>query len=144
MPTSSSALIESLLVASNRLIRIAAQATGTTTPASVWRTLSILQSDGALRVGDLARASRVSQPTMTKLQQQLVELGYVRRIADSDSRASLIEITSDGNVALDDWRHQLAAALGPAFADLTAAEASTLERAVEILKNRTQIEKKVA
>jgi len=138
--TNTSELLEQLLVTSNRLVRIAAQATGTTTPASFWRTLSILSSDGALRVGDLARASRVSQPTMTKLQQQLVELGLAERITDpEDSRASLIAVTEAGESALEAWRHQLVDALRPAFEDLTDAEAAVLTEAVGILRQRTEI-----
>jgi DNA-binding MarR family transcriptional regulator len=137
---STNELLEQLLVTSNRLVRIAARATGSTTPASFWRTLSILTSDGPLRVGDLARASRVSQPTMTKLQQQLVELGLAERIADADdSRASLIAVTPAGEAALDDWRHQLADALRPAFQDLTDAETAVLSEAVGILRQRTEI-----
>ncbi|MCU1513387.1 MAG: hypothetical protein JWO10_477 [Microbacteriaceae bacterium] len=139
MTTATSALLESMLVTSNRLIRIAAQATGSTTPSAVWRTLGILSTDGALRVGDLAKASRVSQPTMTKLQQNLVEEGLARRIGDdSDSRVSLIEITAAGQRGLEEWRHELTAALGPLFSDLTAEETRTLERAVAIVQARTK------
>jgi len=141
MTASTSELLEQLLVTSNRLVRMAAQATGTTTPASFWRTLSILTSDGPLRVGDLARASRVSQPTMTRLQQQLVELGLAERIADpDDSRASLIAATPAGELALEDWRRQLVDALRPAFEDLSDSEAQALREAVAILQQRTQID----
>lgn len=135
-----SELLEQLLVASSRLVRIAAQATGNSTPASFWRTLSILTSDGPLRVGDLAKASRVSQPTMTKLQQQLVELGLAERVTDpEDSRASLIAVTAAGESALDDWRRHLADAVRPAFEDLSDHEIAVLSEAVDILRQRTEI-----
>jgi len=131
-------LIHELLVAAHRLTRIAAQSTGSTTPAAVWSTLSILSTDGPLRIGDLARTARVSQPTMTKLLQHLVEEELVHRIADrDDSRAWLIDIGPKGTGALDDWRRQLGEALGPLFDDLTEDETETLRRAARILAAHT-------
>ncbi len=138
-------LLEDLIVAASRLTRMAAQSTGSTTPASVWRTLSILTTDGPMRVGDLARASRVSQPSMTKVQQHLVEQELVYRIADvDDSRAWLIAITPKGMRALDGWKAQLAQAMSPMFSDLTTDEIQVLERAVGILQERTNTKRKVA
>ena len=137
--------MEKLIVEANRLTRVAAQATGSTTPAAVWRTLSILASDGSYRIGDLARASRVSQPTMTKLIQNLAEDELVCRIADeADSRAWLIAITDTGTTALDNWRTELGKALQPMFSDLSAEEIEILERAVTILESRTTTPRKVA
>ena len=145
MPTIERPLVEKLIVEANRLTRVAAQATGSTTPAAVWRTLSILASDGSYRIGDLARASRVTQPTMTKLIQSLAEDELIHRIADiADSRAWLIAITDRGTTALDNWRTELGEALQPMFADLSADEIDILERAVTILESRTTTPRKVA
>ena len=145
MPTTERPLVEKLIVEANRLTRVAAQATGSTTPAAVWRTLSILASDGSHRIGDLARASRVTQPTMTKLIQNLAEDELVYRIADvADSRAWLIAITDTGTTALDNWRTELGEALQPMFSDLSADEIDILERAVTILESRTNTPRKVA
>ena len=71
-------ILENLLTSTHRLTRIAAQETGRTTSPAVWRTLSILTTDGSMRVGDLARTSRVSQPTMTKLIHGLADDELVR------------------------------------------------------------------
>ena len=145
MPTTERPLVEKLIVEANRLTRVAAQATGSTTPAAVWRTLSILASDGSYRIGDLARASRVTQPTMTKLIQNLAEDELIYRIADvADSRAWLIAITDTGTTALDNWRTELGEALQPMFSDLSADEIDILERAVTILESRTTTPRKVA
>lgn len=145
MPKTERPLVEKLIVEANRLTRVAAQATGSTTPAAVWRTLSILASDGSYRIGDLARASRVTQPTMTKLIQNLAEDELVYRIADvADSRAWLIAITDTGTTALDNWRTELGEALQPMFSDLSADEIDILERAVTILESRTNTPRKVA
>lgn len=138
-------LVEKLIVQANRLTRVAAQATGSTTPAAVWRTLSILSSEGSHRIGDLAKASRVTQPTMTRLVQHLAEEELVYRIADvADSRAWLIAITEKGIRALGDWRVELGAALQPMFSTLTGEETDILERAVAILEKRTTANRKVA
>jgi DNA-binding MarR family transcriptional regulator len=138
-------LVEKLIVEANRLTRVAAQATGSTTPAAIWRTLSILSSDGSMRIGELALASRVTQPTMTKLVQNLAEEELIYRIADvADSRAWLIAITAKGTRALDDWRTELGRALEPMFSDLSADERHTLERAVDIISARTDTKRQVA
>jgi DNA-binding MarR family transcriptional regulator len=145
MSESQRPLVEELIVQANRLTRVAAQATGSTTPAAVWRTLSILSSDGSYRIGDLARVSRVTQPTMTKLIQNLSEDELIYRIADvADSRAWLIAITEKGTSALDAWRTELGKALEPMFADLTTEETAILEKAVAILESRTKTSRKVA
>jgi len=145
MPKTERPLVEKLIVEANRLTRVAAQATGSTTPAAVWRTLSILASDGSYRIGDLAKTSRVTQPTMTKLIQNLAEDELIYRIADvADSRAWLIAITDRGTKALDTWRTELGEALQPMFSDLNADEIDILERAVAILESRTNTPRKVA
>ena len=145
MPGTERPLVEKLIVEANRLTRVAAQATGSTTPAAVWRTLSILSSDGSYRIGDLAKASRVTQPTMTKLIHSLAEDELIYRIADvADSRAWLIAITDKGTNALASWRIELGKALQPMFADLSADETDILERAVAILESRTNTARKVA
>jgi DNA-binding MarR family transcriptional regulator len=130
-------ILESLLVSNHRLTRVAAHATGSKTPAGVWRTLSILASDGAMRIGELAVASRISQPAMTKLLPSLVTDELVYRIADvEDSRAWLIAISAKGQSALDEWKRELALALEPMFGDLTTREWATLASAASLLQAR--------
>jgi len=130
-------ILESLLTSTHRLTRIAAQETGRTTSPAVWRTLSILRTDGPMRVGALARTSRVSQPTMTKLVQNLGEDDLVSRIADvDDSRAWLIAVTPKGSAALAEWKGQLAGALGGLFDDLDASEWAVLDHAAQLLAAR--------
>jgi DNA-binding MarR family transcriptional regulator len=138
MRTDLNSLIAELLVVAHRLTRVAAQTTGSTTPSAVWHTLSILSTDGPLRIGDLAKIARVSQPSMTKVVQQLSEQEFVSRITDSrDSRAWLIAVAPKGVSALEDWRAQLGGVLGPVFADLGSADIAVLEQAVRLLRERT-------
>ena len=130
-------ILQSILTANARLTRLSAKATGSRVSAAVWSTLSVLSGDGAHRIGDLARAARISQPGMTKLLQNLVEDEWVRRIADvEDSRAWLIAVTPRGEKALADWRAELASALAPVFDDLSAEDWRTLDRAAAILSAR--------
>jgi DNA-binding MarR family transcriptional regulator len=132
------AILEALLVQSNRLVRVAAQATGSGTPSAVWRALGILDTDGPMRVGELAAAARVTQPGMTRVLGQMVEDELVSRIADTaDSRAWLIRITPKGAAALRDYRTEIGAALEPFFRDLDAADWHALQRATELMAART-------
>lgn len=138
-------LLSSLLVASHRLTRIAALTTGNTTPSAVWNTLSILSTDGPSRIGQLARAARVTQPSMTKVVQQLVEDALVERIDDpEDSRASLVTVTALGVNELAAWRVALATALEPMFADISAADRAALAQAVNIITSRTATDRTAA
>ncbi|MET0304097.1 MAG: MarR family transcriptional regulator [Microbacteriaceae bacterium] len=133
-----SAILESLLVSSHRLVRIAAQSTGSTTPSAIWRTLSILESEGPLRIGELARISRVTQPGMTRLLSTMVEEELVLRIADvDDSRAWLIRITPKGAERLADWRSTLTGELETLFGELPESDWQALARAAELLDSRT-------
>lgn len=130
--------LESLLVSSHRLTRIAAQSTGSSVSSATWSALSVLSTDGPHRVGDLAKAARISQPGMTKLVQSLAEDEWVVRIADvDDSRAWLIAISDKGRAALAGWRFELAGAMAPLFDDLDDEGWRVLERAAQIMVERT-------
>lgn len=129
-----------LVVASHRLTRIAARATGSTESPATWRTLSALQSAGPMRLGELAAQSRVSQPTMTKLVRNLVESEWVKRIADTDdARAWQIAITAAGADALQAWRDALSDALVPMFADLTEGELAAMRCTVDVIASRAEL-----
>ncbi len=130
-------ILETLLVSSHRLTRIAAQSTGSSVSSATWHALSVLAADGPHRIGDLAKAARISQPGMTKLLQGLVEDEWVYRIADvEDSRAWLIALSDKGRDALAGWRVELAGAMAPVFDDLDAEGWAVLERATAILSER--------
>ncbi len=125
-----------LLALVHRATRGAAQATGEHRSAAVWGALSTLR-ERPLRLGDLAAASRVAQPTMTKIVEGLEAQGWVRREADpADARARLVVITDAGDAALDDWKHRLVAALEPQFGGLGAEDVAALRRTVTLLRER--------
>lgn len=133
-------IIGDLVVAAHRLARLAAQVTGSTESPATWRTLSVLQSSGPMRLGELASQSRVSQPTMTKLVRNLVDAEWVKRIADADdARAWQIAVTAKGVDALQTWRDELSAALVPMFSDLNEAEVAAMRTTVEIIGSRVDL-----
>lgn len=138
METPRAQTIETLLVSVNRLIRSAVQSTGNTTSAAVWRTLGILESDEPLRLGELAVASRVAQPTMTRLVTGMLADGLVSRSVDpDDSRGQLIEITDAGRARLTAWRATLTDTVGPLFADLADDDWDVLHHAAVLIAQRT-------
>lgn len=139
-PTDLRETIGDLVVASHRLARLAARVTGNTESPATWRTLSVLQSVGPMRLGELAAHSRVSQPTMTKIVHNLVETEWIKRIADvADARAWQIAITPKGAAAFQAWRDELSGALVPLFSDLTDDEVDALRTTARIIGSRAGI-----
>jgi DNA-binding MarR family transcriptional regulator len=71
-----------------------------------------LDSEGPLRVTDLAAAERVAQPTMTGLVGRLEQEGLVRKTRDAaDARAVRVELTPAGHEQLAAVRATRAAVL---------------------------------
>jgi DNA-binding MarR family transcriptional regulator len=130
--------IERLIVAAHALTRMAALETASEAPSAQWRTLTILRDNGELRLGELARLSRVTQPGMTRLVGQMADQGLVeRRADDSDSRATVVTATPRGLEALQGWLQTLTDALAPHFADLDDAEWSALRTTAAVLARKT-------
>ncbi|MGI9823077.1 MarR family winged helix-turn-helix transcriptional regulator [Agromyces sp. Marseille-Q5079] len=139
MPQDLRTVLGDLVAVNSRLTRLAASASGNTESPAIWRTLAVLRDLGPVRLGELARASRVSQPTMTKLVHTLDERGWIRRIADAgDARAWLISADASGVAALTAWRDEIASVLEPTFDDLTDDEIATLAASVEIVRTRLE------
>jgi DNA-binding MarR family transcriptional regulator len=132
-------ILQTLLVSTHRLGRMAARSTGNPTWSATWAALSVLETEGPHRIGELAAAVRVSQPGMTKIVQNLVVDEWVLRIADADdSRAWSIAIAPKGAAALQQWRETIAAAIAPAFEDLSPDDWRALERAARVLSSRIE------
>jgi DNA-binding MarR family transcriptional regulator len=129
--------IETLIVAAHALTRVAALETANDAPAAQWRTLTILRGHGALRIGELARLSRVTQPGMTRLVGQMADQGLVEKTTDAaDSRATVVEATALGLEALQTWMLQLTAALAPHFDDLEPEEWEALRTTASVLTRK--------
>lgn len=127
-------IVSSFVVSAHALARIAAQDAANDAPAAQWRALTLLERESGQRVGALARASRTTQPGMTRLLGELERAGLISRSPDaSDSRATVVDITAAGVAALADWREAFRRTLAPRFADLDDADWDVLHRAAEIL-----------
>lgn len=123
-----------LAVSAARFTRLAARESGSGLPSATWRALAHLDEHGALRVGDLARLDRLSQPTATGLVQRLADTGLVVREADpDDARAVRVALTPAGRRALGEARDGVAAAFAPRLARLAATDLDLLARAVAVL-----------
>lgn len=134
-------VIPSLVLSGYALGRIAAQDAGNDAPAAQWRVLSLLDQNGSRRVGELAAASRTTQPGMTRLIGGLEREGLVLRSPDpEDSRAIVVDITPQGSQELSAWREEFRDTLAPRFADLVDEDWAALTRAAEILAAHTATE----
>jgi DNA-binding MarR family transcriptional regulator len=140
MPTELHRILGDLVAVNHRITRVAAIAAGSTESPAVWRTLSVLESSGPIRLGELAQLSRIAQPTATKLVAGLAERGWVERQGDhKDARATRIAATEAGIAAKQAWRNKLADALLPMFDDLTPEQIRILEEAVTIVRDRVDL-----
>ncbi len=127
-------LLGDLVAAAHRVTRIAASATGSTTPSSHRTILALLTRDGALRVGDIAARLRLTQPAVTQAVAALAAQGLVERRADpADGRATVVDLTPTGIAEAAAWRLALSDALAPMVGHLSTNDWAALERTAAIL-----------
>lgn len=82
-----------------------------------------------LSVGEIADAIGVDQPRASRLVQQAVQLGFVRREADpDDARRTRIALTDEGAVVARGFRGERREAVAEALAEFTDAERAELAR----------------
>lgn len=128
-----------LIVAASRFVRAASRHRGRERSAIVLRTLSNLSLSGPMRIGDLAQAEHITQPTMTGVVQRLEAEGLLRRTSDpSDGRAWLMAVTPAGIEVLDDFRDRAAARVRPALAHLDDEDRKALWAAADLLEKVTE------
>ncbi len=128
-----------LIVRASRFVRAASRHRGRERSAVVLRTLSNLIAKGPMRIGDLAHAEHITQPTMTGVIQRLEAQGLVGRMDDpKDGRARLVLITPQGRTEMQEFRQLASARVSPAMAQLTEAERDTLWEATKILRRVTR------
>jgi DNA-binding MarR family transcriptional regulator len=96
--------------------------------------LSVLVFSSRMTLGELARAERVSLPTMTRIAAALVKAGYAKRtIAPSDRRYIYLEATRAGILLLDAGRRRRVERLSQLLARLDAPERAACARAFAAL-----------
>lgn len=90
---------------------------------------ALAAASGPLTVSQIADAIGVDQPRASRLVQQSVELGLVRREADpDDARRTLIVLTDQGAAIVRGFRGDRREAIGTALEGFTDAERAELAR----------------
>ena len=103
-------------------------------------TLSTLERTGPRRLTDLAVNEEVTQPSMTVLVNQLVDLGLAERRRDAgDARVVLVAITAGGRKHLRSTRRAGAAALTAFIDKLPNDEAEALHRALPAINHLVEL-----
>lgn len=98
-------------------------------PARLRLVEALAQASEPLSVSALAERIGVDQPRASRLVQQGVELGLVRREADpEDARRTRIVLTDQGRAVARGFRSERLAAVSSALADFSDAEAAELAR----------------
>src|SRR5215831_17852685 len=89
--------------------------------------LARLRYDGEATIGQLARAERVAQPSMTQLVGGLERAGLVLRHSDpADGRRCIVRLTPAGRALIRRARARKIAWVGSAIADLDDAQLDAL------------------
>lgn len=97
--------------------------------------LDRLQTEGPMRVSELAARESMTQPGVTLLVNRLGEAGLAERLPDpTDRRAALVRITADGAALLADRQQARAAILGRRITDLTDEEQRLLVAALPAMQ----------
>lgn len=103
-------------------------------------TLATLDRTGPRRITDLAVNEEVSQPSMTILVNQLVDMGLAERRRDpADARVVLVAITPTGRKHLRTIRRASAAALTTLIDKLAPDEAEALHRALPAINHLVEL-----
>jgi DNA-binding MarR family transcriptional regulator len=127
---------ERLRVALARLVRQLRQQTPGGLTLSQWSALVSVDSNGSLRIGDLAERERVSAPTATRLVAGLEEAGLLQRSSDpTDRRIAHVSLTEQGRAKLELARSEVMSSLAQRLAAMPEAEASRFIEFLPLLES---------
>ena len=102
--------------------------------------LARMKQLGPLRIGALAEAEGTTAVTMCKVINGLEERKLITRVPDPlDGRASLVQLSRQGETLLGDLRARSTEALGRALADLDDAEQESIATAIPVLERLSDI-----
>jgi DNA-binding MarR family transcriptional regulator len=131
-------LADALRLAVGRLARRLRQQSLGGVTLSQRSVLVTLETQGALAMGDLARAENISAPSATGIVRRLEAKGLLRREPDpTDARSTLVEMTDDARRGLADSRRARSAFLATRISSLSVEERAALETAVAVLDRMT-------
>jgi DNA-binding MarR family transcriptional regulator len=106
-----------------------------TVSSSTITALDRLDTEGPLRVSELAEREAMTQPGVTILVNRLAEAGWAERFADpTDRRATLVRITAAGRERLADRNAARARVLRDRIAELSDDDQQLLTAALPALE----------
>lgn len=102
--------------------------------------LARIKQLGPLRMGALAEAEGTTAVTMCKVVNGLEERRLITRVPDpQDGRASLAQLSRQGETLLSDLRARSTEALRGALAELSGAEHESISSAIPVLERLSDI-----
>jgi DNA-binding MarR family transcriptional regulator len=102
--------------------------------------LARIKQLGPLRLGALAEAEGTTPVTMCKVTNSLEERKLITRVPDPlDRRASLVQVSRQGETLLSDLRARSTDALRGALVELSAAERECVTSAIPVLERLSDI-----
>ncbi|TQR37155.1 MarR family transcriptional regulator [Lysinibacillus sphaericus] len=100
--------------------------------SSQWALLRLLMDKGPHTFVDIANFMFIEKPSVTRLVQKLVELGYVETVAGRDKREKLVQLTVNGEVIVQEIQAHLKPTMEQALAGVSERD---IEIATQVLAN---------
>ncbi|MCL1694475.1 MarR family transcriptional regulator [Lysinibacillus sp. BPa_S21] len=100
--------------------------------SSQWALLRLLMDKGPHTFVDIANFMFIEKPSVTRLVQKLVELGYVETVAGRDKREKLVQLTANGEEIVQEIKSQLKPFFEQALAGVSERD---IEIATKVLAN---------
>lgn len=100
--------------------------------SSQWALLRLLKDKGPHTFVDIANFMYIEKPSVTRLVQKLVDLGYVETVAGRDKREKLVQLTVNGEVIVQEIQAHLKPTMEQALAGVSERD---IEIATQVLAN---------
>ncbi len=105
-------------------------------PEHQFRTLIVIRHQDRASLSSVAEHLGTSLPAVSKVVDQLVDLGYVRReTAPEDRRKSILSLTDAGEAVVEIAKSQMHSKLAERLSHLTGYECAVLDLAMNILRS---------
>ncbi len=128
-----------------RLARLLRQQDDSGVAPALLTALAVIEREGEMTLGELARQEQVTPPTITKVVGALEERGFVERTRDEqDGRVSRVRTTAKGRRWLDASRARRTAWLATQLGDLSPDELARVADALDVLEQLTIAKARVA
>ncbi|UPW84889.1 MarR family winged helix-turn-helix transcriptional regulator [Lysinibacillus sp. Ag94] len=100
--------------------------------SSQWALLRLLKDKGPHTFVDIANFMYIEKPSVTRLVQKLVDLGYVETVAGRDKREKLVQLTVNGELIVQEIQAHLKPTMEQALAGVSERD---IEIATQVLAN---------